>query len=393
MKLSLEGQISQKIKAVLLMSAAAVMVIAAGQFRSPADTQNQPEGIKQAESVPVEKEINTEYLVGLVRNLEVKDAEEVTAVTAETAGIEPVERVMAASSPAPAVSEYSNKVLANVSEALNIRVTPSQDAEIIGKMYRGAAGELLEQSDGWTKIRSGAVEGWVSNDFLVFGEAIEAKAIEMGIYKAAVNTETLRVRAEAHPEAAVLGLASHGDKYSILEDHGEWLKIRYTDSSEGFIKAEYVNASVELGKALTMEEEQALKKVAEAKEASTKVKSAASQDEVHLLAACVMMEAGSSYEGQLAVANVVLNRVRSGRWGNSITSVIYASGQFPGASNGKLDRILAKGPSQTALRAVNDAMSGVNNVGDYLFFNSASWVNTDNYSQYVIIGGNCFYKK
>ena len=61
----------------------------------------------------------------------------------------------------------------------------------------------------------------------------------------------------------------------------------------------------------------------------------ASDEEVWLLACIIDWEAGSeSYEGKLAVANVVLNRVKSGKWGSSITSVIYAPKQFSGVSDG-----------------------------------------------------------
>ncbi len=120
----------------------------------------------------------------------------------------------------------------------------------------------------------------------------------------------------------------------------------------------------------------------------------ASSDEIYLMAACVMMESGSySYDGQLAVASVIVNRVKSGRWGSSITDVIYADGQFPGATSGLLDKYLAKGPSSEALKATKAALSGSNNIGDYLFFNSAKRADYNNYSSYTVVGGNCFYKK
>ena len=107
-----------------------------------------------------------------------------------------------------------------------------------------------------------------------------------------------------------------------------------------------------------------------------------------------MMESGSySYDGQLAVASVIVNRVKSGRWGSSITDVIYADGQFPGATSGLLDKYLAKGPSSEALKATKAALSGSNNIGDYLFFNSAKRADYNNYSSYTVVGGNCFYKK
>ena len=69
------------------------------------------------------------------------------------------------------------------------------------------------------------------------------------------------------------------------------------------------------------------------------------------MAACVAMEAGDdSYEDQLAVASCIVNRVKSEKWGKTISDVIYADGQFPGATSGLLDKYLAKGPSKSCIK-------------------------------------------
>ena len=88
-----------------------------------------------------------------------------------------------------------------------------------------------------------------------------------------------------------------------------------------------------------------------------------------------------------------MNRVKSGRWGSSITDVIYAQGQFPGASSGLLDKYLTKGPSSSALKATRAALEGTNHIGDYLFFNSTKNADYASYSDYTVVDGNCFYKK
>jgi Cell wall hydrolyses involved in spore germination len=117
-----------------------------------------------------------------------------------------------------------------------------------------------------------------------------------------------------------------------------------------------------------------------------------SDEDILLIAACVQMEAGpTSYEGQVAVTNVILNRLESGRWGNTVNDVIYAKNQFPGATNGKLSRILDNGVNEQIFKAIDDAMLGYNNIGDFMFFNAASAVNVNNYKSTIIIGGNCFY--
>lgn len=85
-----------------------------------------------------------------------------------------------------------------------------------------------------------------------------------------------------------------------------------------------------------------------------------------LLARLVQVESGyEGYEGQLAVANVVLNRVKDSRFPNSIRDVIYSGKQFPVAHNGMLDKSV---PNASVLRAAKDALNGKNNVRDAVYF-------------------------
>jgi hypothetical protein len=90
------------------------------------------------------------------------------------------------------------------------------------------------------------------------------------------------------------------------------------------------------------------------------------EEDFELLAKITMVEAGyESYEAQLAVANVILNRVKDPRFPNTIRDVIYAGKQFPPAHNGLLDRSV---PSETAKRAARDALNGKNNIQDAVYF-------------------------
>ncbi|SFS57531.1 cell wall hydrolase [Paenibacillus sp. BC26] len=85
-----------------------------------------------------------------------------------------------------------------------------------------------------------------------------------------------------------------------------------------------------------------------------------------LLAKITMVEAGyESYEGQLALANVILNRVKDSKFPDSIRDVIYSGRQFPPAHNGMLDK---SQPHAGALRAAKDALNGKNNVKDAVYF-------------------------
>lgn len=90
------------------------------------------------------------------------------------------------------------------------------------------------------------------------------------------------------------------------------------------------------------------------------------EEEYMLLAKITQVESGyESYEGQLGVANVILNRVKDSRFPGSISDVIYSGKQFPPAHNGLMDKSV---PNASVLRAAKDALNGKNNVEDAIYF-------------------------
>ena len=96
-------------------------------------------------------------------------------------------------------------------------------------------------------------------------------------------------------------------------------------------------------------------------------------DDTSLLAALIYCEAGNqSYEGMVAVGAVVMNRVYSPSFPNSISEVIYQSGQFTPASSGSLASALSSGVPSTCYDAAAAAISGENPVGSALYFNTGS---------------------
>lgn len=117
--------------------------------------------------------------------------------------------------------------------------------------------------------------------------------------------------------------------------------------------------------------EEEARRLAEAQMASVPVSSA---DE-ELLAALIFCEAGNQpYEGQVAVGAVVMNRVRSASYPNTVREVIYQSGQFTPAMTGWLDSVLASGGyTDSARQAAQDALAGGNPVGECLYFSTGGY--------------------
>lgn len=84
----------------------------------------------------------------------------------------------------------------------------------------------------------------------------------------------------------------------------------------------------------------------------------ASVDDVTLLAAIIQCEAYQKYDYLLAVATVIMNRVESPRFANTISGVVYASGQFEPVWTGRLDAVLKAGPTQLSMQVAQDAING-----------------------------------
>lgn len=115
----------------------------------------------------------------------------------------------------------------------------------------------------------------------------------------------------------------------------------------------------------------------------------ASVDEITLFAALLDCEAVHDYNSMLAVATVVMNRVESPRFGDSIRDVIYAPGQFEPVWTGRLDSRLDRGPTSLARQVAQDAVNGARlaEVADCYYFLYAPSTSRDG----IVIGDNLFF--
>lgn len=113
-------------------------------------------------------------------------------------------------------------------------------------------------------------------------------------------------------------------------------------------------------------------------------------DELLLMAGIIEAEAGSvSYPGMVAVGSVVMNRVNSPDFGNTIAGVVYAPYQFEPAETGRLAMILAEGPVDSCMSVAKEVLDGKRNVPNLYF--KAAWYAEENGISGVNIGGNVFH--
>ncbi|HIT90881.1 MAG TPA: cell wall hydrolase [Candidatus Merdenecus merdavium] len=278
--------------------------------------------------------------------------------------------------------QWESYLAADVEHSLNVRQEPNVDAPKVGILYRGAIAEVLEVGEEWTKIHSGDVEGYVNNKYVVYAEEAKSLANEVTPVVATVNVQGLNVREQADENASVKKVAKEGTQLKVLEPGEEWTGIELGNNTVAYVASEFVTVEQNLEEAKTLE--QAAEENRETVQ-TLGVATSASRGELDLLAAIIQCEAGGeSYEGKVAVGAVIMNRVNSGSFPNTITDVVYQSGQFTPASSGVLSGVLSSGARSDCYQAAQDVLNGANNVGGRLFFHSGR-------GNGLVIGNQTFY--
>jgi cell wall-associated NlpC family hydrolase len=145
-------------------------------------------------------------------------------------------------------------VIAQVHDYVNVRSIPSEEGDIIGKLYNNSVGTFVAEENGWYQITSGSVTGYVKGEFCITGEDAIALAKEVSTRIATVNTQTLKVRKEPSVDAEVLGLVPMGDTLVVSEEVDGWVKVD-VEEGIGWVSTEFVDLSREFVQAESKEEE------------------------------------------------------------------------------------------------------------------------------------------
>lgn len=151
-------------------------------------------------------------------------------------------------------TDYSNLVIAQVNDYVNVRSLPSEEGEIVGKLYNNSVGDFIEEVDGWYKIRSGNCIGYVKGEYCVTGEEANELAGDIARRVATVTTQTLNVRKEADLDSSILGQVPEGEVLTVTDDLKEWVQVKI-EAGHGYVSKEYVTLSTEFTEAESKEEE------------------------------------------------------------------------------------------------------------------------------------------
>ena len=321
-------------------------------------------------------------------SVEKEDTDVVTSPSDEEVVEDTVEDVVVVVPPTPEQlekTEWLNYMMPNVEEYVNVRVEPSTEAAIAGKLEKGDRAAVLEKGAEWTKIKSGNLVGYVSNQYCIYGEEALAYAKANCPTIATTTTDGLRIRQSMSTDSKIIKRLDEGARLVVdtnaATEEG-WLAVKYNDSTY-YVSAQYVTVALEVGTGITTAEieaiarEEAERKAREEqarKEAAEKVAASNAAvkevDDLTLMAAIIYCEAGAEpYEAQLAVGAVIMNRLERG-YASTLYGVIFQKGQFTPARNGKLARVIAQGKaSASCYEAARAALAGEDNTDGCLRFN------------------------
>ena len=283
-------------------------------------------------------------------------------------------------------SKYSDIGISVAKDYVNIRKEPNTDSDVLGKLYHGSAATITGTKGDWFLVESGSVTGYIMSDFLKTDISDDELIADYGTINILVDVDGLNVRKEPDIDAKKVTVIYKNEKYPVLETNDDWILIDIEDeNSKGYVKKEFTELLVTFRHAVSKEEEKKILQLqAEErarKETEVQYNSGVNYtaDDLKLLASLVHAEAGSeNYECKLAVANIVLNRMKSSKYPSSMKAVVYQKGQFSVAASGSLQKQLNRYNNYSSkaqlmsVKAARDALEGANNIGKRLYFHTYS---------------------
>lgn len=139
------------------------------------------------------------------------------------------------------LEQYSNLgMITGVRNYLNMRKGPSTDYDICGVIFKNCAVEILEETGGWMKIKSGGAVGYVSAEYVTTGNEARKLALANMRYMAEILTETVDALYEPRDDGEVITTFLKGERYDILGETKDWVEIEAVTMLSGYVKQETV---------------------------------------------------------------------------------------------------------------------------------------------------------
>ena len=154
---------------------------------------------------------------------------------------------------------YDRPGVSNVSNYLNIRAGAGENEKIIGKLPSYAGCEILEDANGWYKISSGGITGYVKSDYILTGDEAKQAAMNHAELMAIVHADRLNARTEPSTDAKIWTQISENERSHVAEQLDGWVKIEFDESGEGdgddeisaaYVSSEFVEVRYALSEAI-----------------------------------------------------------------------------------------------------------------------------------------------
>lgn len=254
------------------------------------------------------------------------------------------------------------------------------DSVFVSLLMQGSFSEMLNAADYMERVA--AYDRKLMDEYTANREYIEQE--EARLQQEKIELDNLKLQAEAERSKVTALISQTSKEIAKYADEIEEAERKAREYEEELKKAE---ADLEVLKK-KLKEEMALSQAAANAQWRDISEVTFADGDRYLLANLIYCEAGAEpYEGKLAVGSVVINRVLSSKYPNTVVGVIYAPRQFSPAASGRLALALEKNKAtQQCYQAADEAMSGVTNVGNCVYFRTPIPGLTG-----ISIGGHIFY--
>lgn len=335
--------------------------------------------------------------------------------------------VMVLSSACGTTAMANGVMLVDAASVADVHAEADETSPVLVKLS-GTQAVVLGHDEDWTKVQVGDITGWVESEHLTNGSDTTEDIVPESPEKTeqtGSTEEKIEQKEQTEEKESISEPEQNEAVQAVMAAAKDTQRINEQQKAIETQKAEEAAKAAEEQKAIQKAAEEAAKKAAAqaqaaaeeaARKAAAEAQAAAEQEaakaaaeaqaaavqaaqqaviaqagvspqDVDLLAALIQCEAGGEpYVGQVAVGNVVMNRVESAGHPASIPDVIYAAGQFSPVRNGSLSRTLSTGRVSASCRqAAVEAIAGSSPVGDKLYFRRANGRGGQ------IIGNHVFY--
>lgn len=283
------------------------------------------------------------------------------------------------------------KIATVTASEVNVRESADSDAGVMYIAHSGDSFVTVEENSGsdWTNVQiPDGTTGYIATDYLSAEDGF-AEAVSQEEKDAVAKARAQYAADQAAKEGRDSGAGNTAETKESTPASGtkqENSVKNSTADTQG--TAQKTTAPAETGTTAAA----ATTEAAPAQTTAPSSQTVASASDYALLCAIVYAEDGSEgYDGQLAVANVILNRLHSGKWGSTLSGVIYAPSQFTAVSTQAFQTALSTGGSATTQQAVTDALNGVNNVGGCMGFRPIWNIDLSSIGSYIQYGTVIFF--